>query len=484
LFFEGNKEVLAVMEGDIIKMYEEERIHFIGIGGAGMSGIAQILLELGGCKVTGSDLKTSDITERLVKLGAVVYLGHHENNLDNRVNTVVISSAIPINNPEVVKAKSLGISVIQRAEMLSRLMKRQKGIAVAGAHGKTTTSSMISLLFEKNNLDPTVVLGGEFNDIGGNAKLGRGDYIIAEADESDGSFLKLCPTITVVTNIEDDHLDYYGTREKIKEAFTEYILKTPPDGFAVVCIDDLGVASVATTLAEKVKLIKYGFASEADYRARDLRFEGLKTIFIVENQGKVLGEIVLRVPGRHNVYNALAAVAIGMECGISFVNIAKSLLAFCGVHRRFEKIGEVNGVLVYDDYAHHPSELKATLSAAKYIGVQRVIAVFQPHRYSRTRFLKQEFASAFQDADVLVMTEIYSAGEMPIEGVNARMLLEEIQKQTKQEIKFVSEKKLIASQLAEFVQPGDLVLTLGAGDIWTVGVALCKILGKKGKIVS
>jgi len=465
-------------------MYEEERIHFIGIGGAGMSGIAQILLELGGYKVSGSDLKTSEITERLEKLGAVVYLGHHENNLDNRVQTVVISSAIPANNPEVVKAKSLGIPIIQRGEMLSHLMKRQKGIAVAGAHGKTTTSSMISLLFEKNNLDPTIVLGGESNDIGGNAKLGRGEYIIAEADESDGSFLKLSPTITVVTNIEDDHLDFYGTREKIKEAFTEYILKTSPDAFAVVCIDDPGVESVVTPIAEKVKLIKYGFSAKADYRARDLHFVGFKTKFKVEHQGKVLGEIELRVPGRHNVYNALAAIAVGMECGLSFANIAKSLPTFRGVHRRFEMIGEVNGVLVYDDYAHHPSELKATLATAKLVGVQRVIAVFQPHRFSRTLCLKEEFGSAFQDADILVMTEIYSAGEKPIEGVSALTLLEEIQKQTGQKIKYIPEKDLIATQLVEIVRPGDLVLTLGAGDIWTVGVTLCELLEKKGRIVS
>ena len=465
-------------------MYEEERIHFIGIGGAGMSGIAQIFLELGGYKVSGSDLKTSEITERLVKLGAVVYPGHHENNLDNRVQTVVISSAIPANNPEVVKAKSIGIPVIQRAEMLSRLMKRQKGIAVAGAHGKTTTSSMISLLFEKNNLDPTIVLGGESNDIGGNAKLGRGEYIIAEADESDGSFLKLGPTITVVTNIEDDHLDFYGTRERINEAFTEFILKTSQDAFAVVCIDDPGVDAVVTPLAEKVKLIKYGIYSQADYKARDLRFEGFKTKFRVEYQEKVLGEIVLRVPGRHNVYNALAAIAVGMECGLSFVNIAQSLLSFHGVHRRFEMIGEVNGVLVYDDYAHHPSELKATLAAAKLAGAPRVIAVFQPHRFSRTQCLKKEFGSAFQDADVLVMTEIYSAGEKPIEGVSTGILLEEIQKQTEQRIKYIPEKNLIAVQLAEIVKPGDLVLTLGAGDIWTVGVTLCELLKKKGKIVS
>lgn len=484
MFKKGNKAVLAVMEGDITKMYEQERIHFIGIGGAGMSGIAQILLELGGYNISGSDLKTSEITERLVKLGAVVYLGHHENNLDQRVQKVVISSAIPLNNPEVVKAKNLGIAVIQRAEMLNYLMERQKGIAIAGAHGKTTTSSMISLLFDKNNLDPTVVLGGEFNDIGGNAKLGRGEYMIAEADESDGSFLKLHPRITVVTNIEDDHLDFYGTREKIKEAFTEFILKTPEDGFAVVCIDDPGVATIVSKIEGKVKLIKYGFSSQADYVARDLRFEGLKTRFLVEKAGIVLGEVILRIPGKYNVYNALAAVAVGMECGISFVNIAKSLLAFRGVHRRFEKVGEVKGVYIYDDYAHHPSELKATLEAAKLMGAKRVIAIFQPHRFSRTQFLKQEFGNAFQDADLLVMTEIYSAGEKPIQGVSAQLLLEEIERQTGQRAKYIPDKNLIAMQLTEIVQPGDLVLTLGAGDIWSVGVALRDLLKKKGKIVS
>ncbi|MDD4665136.1 MAG: UDP-N-acetylmuramate--L-alanine ligase [Clostridia bacterium] len=464
-------------------MYEQERIHFIGIGGAGMSGIAQILLNLG-YHISGSDLQTSEITERLVSLGAVIYLGHHENNLDNRVHTVVISSAIPLNNPEVVKAQSSGIPVIQRAEMLSRLMKRQKGIAIAGAHGKTTTSSMISLLFEKNNYDPTVVLGGEVSDLGGNAKLGRGELIIAEADESDGSFLKLCPTITVVTNIDDDHLDHYGTPEKIREAFYKFVLKTPPDGFAVLCADDPGVAALIPEVEEEVKLITYGFSPTADYMARDLRLEGFHTKFIVENRGQVLGEIVLKIPGKHNVYNALAAIAVGMECGLPFAKIAKNLLDFRGVQRRFEKIGEVNGVCIYDDYAHHPSELKATLAAAKTVGAQRVVAVFQPHRFSRTQFLKQEFGRAFQDADVLVMTEIYAAGERPLPGVSARLLLEEIEKQTGQKTEYIPDKDLIALQLAEMVRPGDLVLTLGAGDIWSVGVALYKLLKEKGKNVS
>ena len=464
-------------------MYEQEKIHFIGIGGAGMSGIAQILLELGGYQISGSDLKKSEITERLVKLGAVVYTGHHEDNLDNKVDTVVISSAIPADNPEVVKAKKSGIPVIQRGEMLSRLMERQKGIAIAGAHGKTTTSSLTSLLFENNNLDPTVVLGGEFNDIGGNAKLGQGKYIIAEADESDGSFLKLNPTITVVTNIDDDHLDYYGSNENIKKAFIEFILKTPQNSFAVVCADDPGVKAILPEIEKKVRLIKYGLSAKADYLARDIRFAGITTKFLVENQGKILGEIVLNIPGKHNVYNALAAVAVGMECGIDFPNIAQSLHLFQGVHRRFEKVGVVNGVSIYDDYAHHPSELKAAIAAAKLMGVQRLIAVFQPHRFSRTQFLKEEFGSAFRDADILIITEIYAAGEKPINGVNAHLLLEEIEKQTGQRTKYIADLKEIAIKLADVVRPGDLVLTLGAGDIWLAGVALYELLQKKGKIV-
>ncbi len=463
-------------------MQEKERIHFIGIGGSGMSGIARILLELG-YNISGSDLCTSEITKRLERLGAKVFYGHFEDNVSSEVFTVVVSSAISQNNPEVVKAKRIGIPVIQRAEMLSRLMKRQKGIAVAGAHGKTTTSSMISLILEKNGRDPTIVLGGELNDIGGNAKLGKGNFIIAEADESDGSFLKLFPQITVVTNIEDDHLDYYGTREKIKEAFYKFILNTAAEGFVILCLDDPGVRELIPKLEGKVRMIKYGMMPGADYLARDIEPDGFKISFTVEKRGEILGKIKLHVPGKHNVFNALAAVAVGMECGLSFAEVAGSLGIYQGVHRRFEKIGEVAGIHIFDDYAHHPSELKATLQAARTVKPGRVIAIFQPHRFTRTKFLKEEFGTAFQDADVLIFTEIYSAGEQPLTGVSTNLIIEEIQKQTGQKVEYIANQQLIASRLAEIVQAGDLVLTLGAGNIWTVGVELYDLLKKREKIV-
>jgi len=466
-------------EGDIFKMNKKECTHFVGIGGVGMSGIARIMLELG-YDVSGSDLKKSVITKRLENIGARIYLGHHEDNIKNDVKAVVISSAIPANNSEVVKAKSLGIPVIQRAEMLGELMKRQRGIAIAGAHGKTTTSSMLAFVFEKSNYDPTVVIGGELNDIGGNAKLGSGEYIIAEADESDGSFLKLSPSITVVTNIEDDHLDYYGTREQINKAFYEFIVNTPTDGFAVLCVDSLGVKQLLPQLEGKVKLIKYGLFDGADYIAKDILLDGLQTKFTVENKANILGEVHLNVPGKHNICNALAAVAVGVECGLAFDDIAKSLMEFHGVHRRFQKIGECGGVSVFDDYAHHPSELKAALEAANTLKPRRVIGVFQPHRYSRTEFLKSEFGTAFEKADILVVTKIYSAGEKPIQGVSAQLIVKEVEKQTGKKVNFVANKDDVAQKLVKIVKPGDLVLTMGAGNIWMVGVKLCELLsGKK-----
>jgi UDP-N-acetylmuramate--alanine ligase len=461
-------------------MQEKERIHFVGIGGSGMSGIARILLELG-YHISGSDLCTSEITKRLERLGAKIYAGHFEDNVSSEVSTVVVSSAIPQNNPEVVKAKRIGIPVIQRAEMLSRLMKRQKGIAVAGAHGKTTTSSMISLILEKSGYDPTIVLGGELNDIGGNAKLGKGKFIIAEADESDGSFLKLFPQITVVTNIEDDHLDYYGTREKIREAFYRFVLNTATDGFVVLCLDDPGVRELIPKLEGKVRMVKYGIMPGADYLARDIELDGFKISFLVEKNGETLGKIKLHVPGKHNVANALAAVAVGMECGLSFAETAASLTVYQGVHRRFEKIGEVAGVHIFDDYAHHPSELKATLQAARTVKPGRVVAIFQPHRFTRTKFLKEEFGTAFQDADVLIFTEIYAAGEQPLPGVSTNLIIEEIQKKTGQKVEYIADRQQIAPRLAEIVQAGDLLLTLGAGNIWTVGIELYDLLKKREK---
>lgn len=459
-------------------MSEGKWIHFVGIGGAGMSGIAKVLLELGQ-HISGSDLQASDTTRRLEKMGGKIYIGHHENNVDSQVGKVVVSSAIPQNNAEVVKAKELGIPIVQRAEMLGDLMKRQKGIAIAGAHGKTTTTSMASLIFEKNGYDPTVVIGGELNDIGGNAKLGKGEYLIAEADESDGSFLKLHPFITVVTNVEDDHLDYYGTRENIQKAFLEFIALTDPEGFVVVCLDDPVLSDLLPKIVDDKRIVTYGFNSGANIAAHNISLEGFNTKFSVLNDGEHIGDIELSIPGKHNIQNALAAVTVGINCGLSFKEIAQSLKPFRGAHRRFQKIGEIEGIQIYDDYAHHPTEIKATLSAARTVKAQRVVAVFQPHRYTRTKLLAREFGTAFKDADVLIISEIYSAGEPPIPGVNAEMILEEVKSATGQSVIYIPDKKEIKKRLLEVTKAGDIILTLGAGNIWTVAYDLYEALSKE-----
>lgn len=458
-------------------MSEGKWIHFVGIGGAGMSGIAKVFLELGQ-RISGSDLQASDTTKRLETMGCKIYVGHHENNVDTEVGKVVVSSAIPQDNSEVVKARELGIPIVQRAEMLGELMKRQKGIAIAGAHGKTTTTSMISLIFEKNGYDPTVVIGGELNDIGGNAKLGEGEYLIAEADESDGSFLKLHPFITVVTNIEDDHLDYYGTKENIQKAFLNFIGLTDPQGFVVLCMDDPVLSRMLPGLVDERKVVTYGLNESADFSAANLQIAGGTTKFSVKRDGEELGVIQLSVPGKHNIQNALAAVAVGMNCGLTFEEISQSLRPFRGAHRRFQSIGEIGGIMIFDDYAHHPTEIKATLAAAKTMDARRIVAVFQPHRYTRTKLLAREFGSAFQDADVLFLSEIYSAGESPIPGVSARMILEEIQRATGQPVCYVPDKNQIVGKLLETAREGDIILTLGAGNIWTVAYELYDTLKK------
>lgn len=459
-------------------MTDKQWMHFIGIGGAGMSGIAKVLLELG-YKVSGSDLSSSEVTKRLESMGASIYRGHQENNLDERVDTVVVSSAVPKDNPEVVKAQRLGIPVIQRAEMLGHLMDLQKGIAVAGAHGKTTTTSMISLIFEKNGYDPTVVVGGELNDIGGNAKLGTGKYLVAEADESDGSFLKLKPTITVVTNVEDDHLDYYGTRENIQKAFREFISRTPKEGFSVLCLDDPVLSKMIPQLKGEPQIITYGFTPEAHFTAVNINLDGITTSATVLQQGKALGEIFLNVPGKHNVLNALATVAVGINCGLTFQEIVNGLQSFHGVQRRFQHVGRVNDIQVVDDYAHHPTEIKATLAAARTTRHKRVVAVFQPHRFTRTQLLAHEFGTAFTDCDILILNEIYPAGEKPIPGVSAQLIAEQIRAQTHQTLEYIADKNDITKRLLEIIQPGDLVLTLGAGNIWTVGQELVWALKEK-----
>lgn len=446
-------------------------VHFIGIGGTGMSGIAKVLLEQG-YPVSGSDIQASETTRRLENMGAQIYLGHREENLEQGVGTVVVSSAIPKNNAEVVKANRLGIPVMQRAEMLARLMKSQMGIAVAGAHGKTTTSSMISLVLEKNDCDPTVVVGGELNDIGGNAKLGTGQYMVAEADESDGSFLYLYPYVTVVTNIEDDHLDYYGTRENIVKAFVEFISHTHRDGFAVLYLDDPTIEAIMPKINPGTKIITYGFSPQANFWARDIRLNGMTSRATVLRDKKVLGELQLNIPGKHNLQNALAAIAVGTNCGLTFTEVVSALESFRGVQRRFQKIGEIRGALVFDDYAHHPTELKATLAAAKTVKHSRIIAIFQPHRYTRTKLLAEEFGTAFCDADILIVNDIYPAGEKPIPGVSAGLIIDQIQKQTKQHVEYLPAREAIVRRLREIVNPGDLVITLGAGNILTVGYDL------------
>lgn len=445
-----------------------ENIHFVGIGGVGMSGLAKILLEMG-YHVSGSDLKESEITKRLKDLGAIIYRGHDKKNL-NGASVVVVSSAIPKNNPEVIAAQEKQIPVWQRAEMLARLMREKKGIAIAGAHGKTTTTSMISMILERNGFDPTIVIGGEVNDIGSNAKLGNGEYLVAEADESDGSMLRLDPTVAVVTNIEDDHLDHYGSLENIVKAFVEFINKIPPEGFALLCKDNINVQKIMDSLS--VKTITYGLQEHGDYLAKEVKMSNLASSFQVWAYGKFLGEITLRVPGLHNIYNALAATAICLEQGVNFEKIKSSLALFSGVQRRFQIIGQINDIMVVDDYAHHPTEIKVTLQAARDGWKGRVIAVFQPHRYTRTKLLHDEFAKAFSQADIIILNEIYSAGEEPIPGITGEKLCLAVKEHEGREVALLATKEDIVEHLLKIVQPGDLILTIGAGDIWMAGKAL------------
>lgn len=456
-----------------------ERVHFIGIGGAGMSGLARILLELGH-RVSGSDLARTQITERLELQGATCYIGHAAENV-GEAQLVVISTAIKKDNPELIQAQNKGIPIIHRGDMLALLMKRQLGIAVAGAHGKTTTTSMLALVLEKNDLDPTIVIGGELNDIGGNAKLGRGKYLVAEADESDGSFLKLDPGAVVITNVEDDHLDYYGTVEEVKKAFKKFINKVPGNGLAVVCLDDPGAREVSADFPGNV--VYYGIQrQDADYTLRNLYLNGSASRGDVYYRNKRLGVLELKVPGLHNFSNALAVIAVSLWAGLEFESITGALKEFKGAGRRFQLLGEVGGIRVVDDYAHHPSEIKATLKAARQVSKGRVISVFQPHRYTRTSLLRERFGNAFSDADVIIVNDIYGAGEQPIEGVSARLIVDSIEKNEKRPVTYLPTREEIVDYLVDFARPGDLILTLGAGNIWTAGVDLVNRLKSAGRI--
>ncbi|MGI6555556.1 MAG: UDP-N-acetylmuramate--L-alanine ligase [Bacillota bacterium] len=447
--------------------------HFVGIGGSGMSGIARVLMEKG-YKVTGSDLKMTHLTASLEKMGAIVFQGHSRENISEDVDTVVVSTAISRDNPEIQEARRRGLPVIHRSEMLAELMKEAKGIAVAGAHGKTTITSMIALCLEDAGLDPTVIIGGELRNIGANAKLGTGEYFVAEADESDGSFLKLNPYVAVVSNIEDDHLDYYETVENIAAAFKQYIKNVRPDGFSVLCADDLLLREIAASGEQKI--ITYGFHTSAEYRVDRITAQGYSTFGEVFKGKNKLGVLELKVPGHHNMVNALAAIAVSCELGIDFQCVARSLNSFMGANRRFQKLGEAKGVVVIDDYAHHPTEIMATLKAARQGNPKRIIAVFQPHRFTRTQRLHSEFAKAFGDADMVIVNDIYSAGENPIAGVDAFNLVEEIKKNSNSNAMLIPHRADTIGFLKKTVKPGDMVLALGAGDVWKVGTGLLEAL--------
>ncbi|SHI80784.1 UDP-N-acetylmuramate--L-alanine ligase [Malonomonas rubra DSM 5091] len=438
-----------------------KKIHFIGIGGIGMSGIAELLLNQG-YRVSGSDLRESDTTRRLAELGGEIVIGHQAENIVE-CDVVVTSTAVKADNPEVVEAHRQHVAVIPRAEMLAELMRMKYGIAIAGTHGKTTTTSMMSLVLHHAGIDPTAVIGGKLDAFGSNAKLGRGKFLVAEADESDGSFMHLSPTIAVVTNIDEDHLDFYSGLDEIKQIFIDFINKVPFYGRAVLCLDDPNIQDILPEV--KKRYLTYGFTSQADFHAAEVQHRQGRTSFTAFFQGEELGRVSFRMPGRHNVLNALAVIAVAHELGVPFQTIIGGFRNFGGLQRRFQLRDEVDGVMIVDDYGHHPAEIKATLSAAKTGWNKRVIAVFQPHRYSRTSALFEDFKTAFYQADIVVVADVYAAGEDPIEGATGDALAQGIIDHGHKETYYRGSFKEITDLLGELAQPGDLVVTLGAGSI-------------------
>ncbi len=444
-------------------------IFFVGIGGIGMSGIAELLLNLG-YTVSGSDIKASDITRRLKDRGGTIFHKHDRKNIEG-VDVVVVSSAIGPDNPEVEAARISGLPVIPRAEMLAEIMRLKYSVVVAGAHGKTTTTSMIATVLEKGGLDPTVVVGGRLMSAETNALLGRGDFIVAEADESDGSFLKFTPSIAVVTNIDREHLDYYDGLETIKRVFLEFINRIPFYGLAVVCLDNEPLQELLPTIQKRC--ITYGTSKQADFQARRIKPGKGSVCFDVYRSGRKLGNILLNSLGVHNVRNALAAVVVGIELDIPFERIKHALKTRVGVHRRMEIKGEVNGVVVVDDYGHHPTEIKATLLALRENWEDRRIrVVFQPHRYTRTSALFDDFTRAFYQCDDLVVLPVYPAGEKEIEGADGFSLSEGIRSHGHKNVRYEKNQKSACRYLRETLRQGDIILTLGAGDVWKAGEIL------------
>ena len=430
-----------------------------------MSGIAEVMLDMG-YQVSGSDLRLSGVTQRLASLGAMVVEGHSKGNV-GEVDVVVISSAVKEDNPEVLAARERKIPIIRRAEMLAELMRLKYGIAISGTHGKTTTTSMIGLVLSRAGFDPTIIVGGIVKSIGSNAQVGQGEYLVAEADEFDRSFLKLTPTIAVVTTIEAEHLDCYKDLEEIKKAFAEFANKVPFYGSVALCLDEKGVQAILPRIEKRY--ITYGLSSAADVQAREMAFKGLATEYDAYTKGERLGRVTLKVPGVHHVKNSLAAIVVGMELGVPFKDLAESLSGFSGVYRRFEIKGEKNGVTVVDDYGHHPTEIEATLRAAKEGFGRRVVAVFQPHLFSRTRDFHREFGSAFYQADVLVVTDVYPAREQPIPGVTGEMVAKAAKEFGHRAVHYVEDKNAVAEFLEGIVKSGDMLITLGAGDVYKIG---------------
>jgi UDP-N-acetylmuramate--alanine ligase len=449
---------------------KEQWVHMVGIAGAGMSGIARVLREEG-VRVSGSDLNSSSITSKLEELGVEIYKGHSSSNVKEGVDLLVISSAIPLDNIEVLEANKKNIPVIKRGQMLARMFNRKKGIAVAGAHGKTTTTSMIYMVLDDCELDPTFIVGGEIRGNQLNAKLGKGEHFVAEADESDASFLNLKPYIAVVTNIENDHLDFYKTFDRIKSAFVQFLNQIDPRGFALLYGGDPCIREVTKQVSSKVLI--YGEDSTCDYYLQNWRASEMGSEFDVYAKQKYLGNIKLIVPGKHNALNALAAIAAALETGLNFENIKQSLGRFEGTRRRFQTLGQTDSITIIDDYAHHPTEIIATINAARSFHNGRLVVVFQPHRYSRTQLLGRQIGSAFLNADLTIITDVYSAGEKPIPGINGRIIYEAA-REAGCNVLYISSFKEIEDYILKNKQEKDMVITMGAGDIYNVGISIAK----------
>jgi UDP-N-acetylmuramate--alanine ligase len=451
------------------------RIHFVGIGGIGMSGIAEVLLNLG-FTVSGSDLKATPVTERLAKLGARVFGGHAASNLRD-AQVVVISSAIPPDNLEVQEAQRLQIPVIPRAEMLAELMRLKFCVAVAGAHGKTTVTSMIAVMLTQAGLDPTAVIGGRLDVFASSARLGKGELMVVEADESDRSFLYLLPSIAVVTNIDREHLDHYRDLNEIASAFLSFVNKVPFYGAVVACADAPWGGRFRELFPQlRRRVVTYGLDPGADVQGSSIRLQPQGSCFEVEARAKHVGSFAIRVPGRHNVQNALAAVAVGLELDLSAEEIRRGLDCFQGVDRRFQIKGEFEGITIVDDYGHHPTEIRATLEAARLWGAKRVIAIFQPHRYTRTLFLMDDFANSFQATDRVYVLDVYPASEKPIPGVTSQRLVERMAELGFERARYAPSEQAVIQGVLEDLRPGDMILTVGAGSVGRIGDTLAEAI--------